>query len=108
MRKKNQILKFWCLEKNQENYCHTTKHFTLQWPQRVIYYLNDKEKSGHEDKILKQDLECFWKKFSTLINARLSDLRGTFVQGMNVCGTSQRDAMDQEKNPAFILVYFIL
>lgn len=40
----------------QENYCHTTKHFTLQQPQRVIYYLDDKEKTGHEKgKILK----CF-------------------------------------------------
>lgn len=94
-------------KKNQENYRHTTKHFTLQQPQRVIYYLDDKEKLGHEDKILKQDPKYFWIKFSTLINARLSDLKGTFVQGMNVCGTSQRDAMDQEKNPAFILVVVI-
>lgn len=93
--------------KKQENYCHSTKHFPLQQPQRVIYYLDDKEKSGHEkDKILKRDLKYFWIKFSPLINARLSDLRGTFVQGTNVCGTSQRDAMDQEKNPAFILVFY--
>lgn len=54
---------------------------------------------GHEKdkKILKLDLKYFWIKFSTLITARLSDLCGTFVQGTNVCGTSQRDAMDQEK-----------
>lgn len=49
--KKNpKILMF---RKKQENYCHTTKHFTLQQLQRVIYYLDDKEKRGHEkDKIL--------------------------------------------------------
>lgn len=52
------------------------------------------------------DLEYFWIKFSILINARLSDLSGTFVQGTNICGTSQRDAMDQEKNPTFILVFY--
>lgn len=42
--------------KKQGNYCHTTKHFTLQQPRRVICYLDDKEKMGHEKgKILK----CF-------------------------------------------------
>lgn len=40
--------------KNQEKYCHTTKQITLQQSQRVIYYLDDKDKMGHEKgKILK-------------------------------------------------------
>lgn len=46
--------------KKQANYCHTTKHFTLQRLHGVIYYQDDKEKLGHEDKILKQDLAYFW------------------------------------------------
>lgn len=69
--------------------------------------MDDKGKSGHEkEKILKQDLEYFWIKVSTLMNAGLSDLRG-FVEGMNVCGTSQRDAMDQEKNPALFWCFIV-
>lgn len=52
--KKKSNTKILMFRKKQENCCHTTKHFTLQQPQRVIYYLDDKEKTGHEkDKILK-------------------------------------------------------
>lgn len=51
--KKKSNPKILMFRKKRENYCHTMKHFTLQQPQRVIYYLDDKEKWEHEkDKIL--------------------------------------------------------
>lgn len=83
MRKKNQILKFWCLEKNRKTIFILQNISLYKNPKELFCYLDGKDKMGREKgrKILKPDLKYFWIKFSTLITARLSDLRGTFVQG---------------------------
>lgn len=97
---KKKILKFWCLEKNRKTIFILQNISLYKNPVELFYYLDDKDNMGCEKgkKILKLDLKYFCIKFSTLITARLSDLRGTFVQGTKACGTSQRDAMDQEKS----------
>lgn len=65
---------------------YKTFHF-YKTPKELFCYLDDKDKMGRvkDKKILKLDLKYFWKKFSSLITARLSDLGGMFVQGVNVC-----------------------
>lgn len=68
--------------------------------EELLCYLDHKDKMGDErdEKILKPQV---------FLDKILSDTRGTFVQGISVCGTSQRDAMDRSgENPAFILVFY--
>lgn len=81
MRKKK-ILKFWCLEKNTKTIFILQNISLYKNPEELFYYLDDKDNMGCEKgkKILKLDLKYFWIKFSTLITARLSDLRGTLYR----------------------------